>query len=184
MKFCPVCSSIVGDEDSRCPQCQADLSAGIPKAEYPMKWFKFLIYFSLFAGALLNLSNGINYITGNIYMIEINVSAEIVYGFWWQGLKTADIIYGALMIASAVVAVVARFKLAKFKEDGPKFLYATYAIDMVSPVLYYVLARMLTGHQEIFSEWVPTLMVGIVGSTIMLWTNYRYFSKRDELFDK
>jgi len=35
--------------------------------DYPLKWFHFLIYFGLFFAALVNVANGLLYMTGAAY---------------------------------------------------------------------------------------------------------------------
>ena len=78
--------------------------------ELGMAWYKFLIYFALFAGAVINLLYGINYISGEIYFVETNgeVSAEQVYAYYGNALQTIDIIYGIFLITFSIFAIVVR----------------------------------------------------------------------------
>ena len=59
-----------------------------------MKWYKFLIYFALFAGAFVNFIYGINYISGGIYVVETNglTTADTVYKLYGVGLQVVDIL--------------------------------------------------------------------------------------------
>ena len=94
MKYCMKCGNPTDDEMQKfCMKCGTALedeteviynnsreSLDILETKYSMKWFKFLIYFSLFAGAAINISNGINLITGFIYSMQSSgeISAETV----------------------------------------------------------------------------------------------------------
>ena len=51
-----------------------------------MGWFKFLIYFALFAGAVLNALTAISMLTGSMY----GESKDLVYLFY-KDLKTVDL---------------------------------------------------------------------------------------------
>ena len=96
MKYCSSCGSQLNNENQQfCSNCGAKLCADpaineqntvTSQTPYPqqqviqnpiyqaqnmnaapsMKWFKFLIYFALFAGAVINLAYGITYISGDI----------------------------------------------------------------------------------------------------------------------
>ena len=74
-----------------------------------MRWFKFLIYFSLFAGALLNLGNAVIYLTGSGY----DGKADLVWAFF-DGLKGLDTFMGIACILIAIFQVFTRFKLSSF----------------------------------------------------------------------
>ena len=66
-----------------------------------MGWYKFLIYFSLFASAALNIISGISSITG-LHYGEFN---QLIYAYY-GGLKTVDIIMGFFSIALGVVSII------------------------------------------------------------------------------
>ena len=59
----------------------------------PMNWYKFLIYFMLFASAVINAIMGIMYITGSVYSVYggSGANAEEIYRYF-PNLKTVDII--------------------------------------------------------------------------------------------
>ena len=63
-----------------------------------MGWHKFLIYFGLWAGAIINAIFGINYITGITYQSEGLDSTQIDNLYRnIDGLKAADVIYGSVL---------------------------------------------------------------------------------------
>ena len=66
-----------------------------------MAWYKFLIYFSLIAGAVINIIYSFTYISGGIYYVQTDgkLSAEQVYSSYGISLQVIDILYGFFLIA-------------------------------------------------------------------------------------
>ena len=64
--------------------------------DYPMKWHKFLIYFSLWFGALANVVSGLRYITGTVY----GADSERVYSVF-PSMKSIDLVMGVILICMA-----------------------------------------------------------------------------------
>lgn len=163
--FCEACGNVVSSENTALP---------MPA----MKWYKFLIYFALFAGAVGSLWSGIQYVTGLIYGENI-----IVYDFV-DGLKTLDVVMGGCLIARAVLFIVTRSQLAKFKKNGPKLVVACYATDIIWSVVYIVgLVSVYSGILDVsefldISELVGPVCVDI----IMIVYNISYFKQREYLF--
>ncbi len=73
--FCPYCGAEVKDGARFCVTCGNPVQSqpaqtmyagneGLIRPELPMKWYKFVINFSLWAGALLNIGNGIMALMG------------------------------------------------------------------------------------------------------------------------
>ncbi len=144
-----------------------------------MAWYKFLIYFALIAGAIINILYGFNYISGGIYFVETNgeVSAEQVYAFYGAGLQVVDILYGVFLLAFAILAFVLRHKLAHYEPDAPKFVKIFYSISAGAPFLYSIIVSVITG-QSLAINAIVTLIVGLV----FLFANVKYFNKRAHLF--
>lgn len=194
MKYCSKCGNPANDDSQKfCSKCGAELSVafnsqgnvydqGALKNSYPMKWFKFLIYFALFFGAFLEFCFAISYFTGSIYFSQTNgqVSAEMVYGMYGTPLKIWDVIYGLIMLGSAVFSIITRNALAKYKSCGPKYLYILYIAGGVAGLVYNIGVSMITGVSGIFNS---SFISSIVSTVIVVWANYKYFSKRDELFN-
>lgn len=87
--------------------------------EMPMKWFKFVIYFQLFAGALIGAVNAARYLTGSIY----GTDAKSVY-LVFPALGTADKMYGVIVLLLAAMAIFVRMQLAKYKLNASTFYIA------------------------------------------------------------
>ncbi len=87
---------------------------------HQMGWYKFLIYFALFAGAFFNACYAVLYMTGNIYKTE-QIDPLAVYSLY-PSVKAVDIVYGILLLVLAVFMIVTRFQLSGLKKNGPKWL--------------------------------------------------------------
>lgn len=144
-----------------------------------MAWYKFLIYFSLIAGAILNIIMGLNYITGSVYFIETNgmISAEQVYEHYGIELQVIDIVYGVLLLALAILGFVLRYKLANYKPDSLKFVMIFYSISAGVPFLYSLLISAITG-QSLAVQAMMSLAIGVT----LLFCNIKYFKNRAHLF--
>ena len=70
-------------------------------AEMNMGWFKFTIYFQLFANALLNLFNGVSYLTGYLY----GGNSALVYTVY-PSLKAFDVCFGIIYIVIGIAGLI------------------------------------------------------------------------------
>lgn len=191
MGFCTKCGAqIDNDWQAVCDNCNgkgtyqgvAPTTLLNQEPTFSMKWYKFLIYFALFFAALLNLANGVNYITGGIYEVQTNgdVNADMVY-LVYEALKPVDVVFGLAMIGVAAFAIYTRMKLAKFKADGPNCLYILYAAGAILTLIYNIVAFIITGETEILSG---SMIGSFITSGVMIALNYVYFNKRKALFVK
>lgn len=149
---------------------------GMQESGLGMKWHKFLIYFLLWVGALLNITNGVLYFTGKMYGDE----AMTVYRMY-PGLAGADKIMGVLCFACVVLQLVTRFALAGYKANSPKLLMGTYALGAASSVLYCILADAAIP-QLTFSGVLQDMLGTVVSSVFMIVVNHVYYNKREALF--
>ena len=145
-------------------------------SEMPMKWHKFLIYFSLWAGAVINVSTAVGLLTGSIYGSS-GADAEMIYRFY-DGLKTVDVLMGLASIALAVMLIVTRFSLAGYKKNGPKLLTIAYALNIAIALIYPLIASSVTnlGFGDLLN---PS---SLASSAAMLFVNKNYYAKRAHLF--
>lgn len=138
-----------------------------------MKWFKFIIYFQLWAGMLVNLVTAGKYFTGAYY----EGNAEMVYRVF-PALQPLDIVMGVVCLALAVYAVVVQRALAKFRAKGPMMYYLMYIVNTAATVLYLLIGSIIIG-QSVFTAEVAG---SIIGSLVMLFVNIPYFNNRKHLF--
>ena len=155
---------------------------------HPMAWYKFLIYFSLFAGAVLNAVSGIMSLTGANYHEDGSDYSEVFYKFF-PGLQTVDIIFGILCIALAAFGIYVRFRLSGYCANGPKMLSLLYtavaAMNVVYLIaLYIVISGSAIGDRVDFSEIVNVgaIVSNSAVSIAMIGINKKYFDNRKELF--
>ena len=168
----------------------------VPSANnYPMAWFKFLIYFALFAGCALNLLNGINYLNGTFY----GKDADALYSLSSE-LKSADTFYACAMFAMIPLALVARFRLAGFCKNGPTLYLALLVVQILVTLIYaFMLSKVGTltivtdgsfdgvyfhdATETVYKfDGLSTVLGSVIGSVIMVICNAVYFNKRKELF--
>lgn len=194
-KFCPSCGSSVANNQ---PTENAQQNFGQPNYTQPnytqpnnyaqpynyaqprmynvqleMKWFKFLIYFGLFAGAVLNCLSAILQITGAVY----EGSAEVVYIFFPE-LKFFDIFYTILLLALAILQIFTRFQLSGFKKNGPKLILIVYSAAAVISLLYGIVASVIL-HEFLFNA---SMIISIIVPVVMVVLNKIYFDKRKDMF--
>ncbi|MBR5239177.1 MAG: hypothetical protein IKW04_01200, partial [Clostridia bacterium] len=147
--------------------------------EQPMKWYKFLIYFSLFAAAVLNLSTGIQLLTGAHYQGD----AELVYEVF-AGLKSVDMMMGIASIAFAVFALYTRFQLSGFRKNGPAVVVAFYAFSAVLNIAYLIGLNSVIPAEVIGQLNTSSFFSSIITSAVLVVANKVYFDKRKHLFVK
>ena len=140
-----------------------------------MGWFKFLIYFALWAGALLNIANGIMQITGYIYLQE-GVEPEIVYRAF-PDLKFFDVLFGFATCLLGIFVIVTRFSLAKFKVSGPIMLYAVHVFVIILNLLNNGIRTSITG-----ANATGTILGSLIGGVIIIAIHVKYFNNRKHLF--
>lgn len=158
------------------PHGTPDPSAAIGVIATPqrgMKWFKFIIYFQLWAGMLVNLVTAVKYFTGAYY----EGSAEMVYTFF-PALQPLDIVMGVFCLALAVYAVVVQRALAKFRTKGPMMYYLMYIVSTASTVLYLLIGSLIIGQSAFTAETAGSF----TGSLFMIFINIPYFNNRKHLF--
>lgn len=201
VKFCPECGANLAPVPSAAPEESAPAAPAAPEIPTPfdptpydpapysadsfasadvaaapqrgMKWFKFIIYFQLWAGMLVNLVTAGKYFTGAYY----EGNAEMVYRFF-PALQPLDIVMGVLCLALAVYAVVVQRALAKFRAKGPMMYYLMYIVNTAATVLYLLIGSIIIGQSAFTAEVAGS----IIGSIVMLFVNIPYFNNRKHLF--
>ncbi len=143
-----------------------------------MSWFKFLINFALIAGAVLNFAYGITYISGDIYNIQTDgkVTAEMIYSLF-DGLKTVDVFFGAAMIILGGFCIFTRFRLSRYRKDGPLFLYILCGVNIGLSLIYSITVMSISDLNQL-----PTLVSQVIIQVAMIISNVKYFDKRKNLF--
>lgn len=192
--FCPHCGKESPENSAFCVHCGTQLGVAPPQPQpspyqpqppmysspehyQPMKWYKFLIYFLLFASAVVNVLTAITLLTGSIYSSQ-GVSASMIYDYYGETLKFVDIGYALALIALAVFAVHTRFQLAGFKKGSPTLLYVLYAATTGLTLLYELAVFVLFDIQIEMASMIGS----VIGVVIHIWLNSIYFKKREWMF--
>lgn len=184
--FCNQCGTQVEDGIKFCPKCGAGVAAAAPQeapvavaTQLPMKWYKFVIFFALFASAVVNVVNGFKLLTGAVY----GDSAALVYAVFGD-LKGLDTIIGIGMLALAAYAIFVRFQLTGYKKAGPKLLLGLYVADVALGLVYIIGINSILPEMVAKNVDVSTLYVSVATSVVCIIANYIYFKKRADLFVK
>ena len=183
--FCLKCGTWLDENAAFCPSCgAAQNNAAQPTRSpvqvddgTPMKWYKFLIYFALFAGALINAINGFRMVSGSIYEGQ----ADWIYAVL-DGLKTLDMIVGLGLIAVAALQIYTRFRLAGFYSNAPQLLMLTYAAVVVVQLIYIIGIYMILPSSTTEYLNLTSDFIGIGISAVMIFVNKTYFDKRAHMF--
>lgn len=146
-----------------------------PTPEKPMNWYKFLIYFELFASAILNVISGFQMLTGAAYE---GYSSWIYSAF--PGLSFLDKLVGIAAIGLAVLAIYTRQELAKFTAKGPQLISYLYIGALAINVVYLLGFMMFVGDRVELN--MTSFIAQIVTSAVMVWANNKYFANRSEMF--
>lgn len=141
-----------------------------------MGWYKFLIYFVLWASLVLNVIYGIMIMVGGHYTSNgINYSGLVYLAY--PSLRGVDIISGILIVGAGVLALIARQKLAAYSRKGPTLLYALYGYNLAVMVFYIIAVRIAAG-LNVGGFFISSA----VGSVVFLIINIIYFSHRKHMF--
>lgn len=201
VKFCPECGANLAPVPSAAPEESAPAAPAAPEIPTPfdptpydpapysadsfasadvaaapqrgMKWFKFIIYFQLWASMLVYLVTAGKYFTGAYY----EGSAEMVYDFF-PALQPLDIVMGVFCLALAVYAVVVQRALAKFRAKGPMMYYLTYIVSTAGTALYLLIGSIILGQSAFTAETAGSFL----GALVMIFINIPYFNNRKHLF--
>ena len=149
-----------------------------------MKWFKFIIYFQLFAAAVLNLISGLTIFTGSYYGGKDE--AALVY-MVFPNLKTLDIFYAICLIALAAADIFVRMRLAGFRTNAPKLylgvLAAAVAVSLIYIVAFFMILGDFSGLMDLTSV-ISQYVSQLITSVVMIIVNAVYFKNRAPLFNR
>jgi len=136
--------------------------------QHTMKWHKFLIYFSLWASAILCFGDGI------VGLVRLQrVSPEAFSQLTWLFVLLAAVCI--VQIGIGALYIVTRFKLAAYKASGPKLFIGLCIAPIVLGLIALVMGMIVEG---IDGEIVGDL----IGDVVYLVLNCIYYKKRAYLF--
>ena len=160
-QVCPQCGSTNVDASAETKK-QEIKKPEIKKPEIGMKWYKFLIYFLLFASAV---GNGLSAI-GAFALVGMGGAYYLIQAF--------------MSIALLIMALCARSGLAKHQQSGPKTLGAMYITNAVYTAANTLISFAIVGYVE--NTLLIRMILTVVGIMVMYSLNKVYFNKRKKYF--
>ena len=144
-------------------------------AALPMKWHKFLIYFALWAGAILNGLSGLQTLFGCF-------GGELapIYDAY-PVLLALDLFSGLCLVGIAVFQFITRNALARLSRKAPQMVVWLYASTVILSVLQ-VLAVWLVSGVGLSYVMTPEMWLILIGGALMTWANQVYCRKRAAMF--
>lgn len=143
----------------------------------PLKWHKFLIYFSLWAGAVLLALGGVAFIAGTVY----GKIGDRIYQVF-PVMRFVDIVYGLVLIGVAGYMIYTRYQLAGFKQGASQKLLLLLVLSPVLKWGYAVIISAVTGIAITEIQAGGSFIGELVVTAISVWLNKIYYNKRADLF--
>ena len=142
-----------------------------------MGWYKFQIWFALFASVILDTYSGIEILTGKVYELGgvTAAAARAAHGGW---LGALDIVTGIIVLLMAAFAVVTRHKLAKFEKAGIECIHLLHYIDLAASLIYHIVLSVALGA---FCADAGTILEQLA-TVVMIIVNKPYFEHREHMF--
>ena len=173
-----ICLSCPNTFEGHTPSLRSQIP--IPSSGYHMsrggrmKYFKFIIYFQLFAAAAMHLFAA-------IYQTDV---LNTYFDVQTASIKNLQISYAIISILLAIFALVIRWRLASFKAYAPA-LYVCYILANAVIAFFYLvwLGLILKVHHydiSLVNSYLLTLLAGFC----VVFFNYVYFTKREPLFSR
>ena len=146
-----------------------------PVIDKPMKWYKFLVYFALWAGAIVNFTSAVYGILGIPEGKDEQVFYSYVYGY-----ETFKCVTGIFLLGFVAFQIYTCIQLLGYRKKAPFLINAVFF-----SILAYELISVI-----IISLMVNASAVKLVGTIIGLFIVYVpicalnavYFYKRKHLF--
>lgn len=195
---CPNCGMSIDDNSKFCAGCgtkietaeaepkfsfEAEVKIGDTEGEKKapgsfgekdLKWAKFLGYFGLWAGALINLSTAISLFSGNVYGPNMK---ELVYATF-PTLKVLDPVYALLLLAVAALDGLAAFSIIKRKAAAITLVPMLYLVTSIISIVYTVMTTVIISAPTFDASSI----VSICGGIVMFFVNKTYFNNRNNIF--
>ena len=188
-KFCTKCGAKLGEamygveerlEAER--ESRAEQYAKTEKKPLGMKWYFFLVAFYLMFMAAMSVINAFTYFNGRYALVLFeDMSVDEYYAKCAPALKGVDVAYGVLLIACAIVLLIIRARLARFRKNAPALFLAYFVFRMLIEAAYYAASELLRdgGLALIDLNYILVLAALYIGFIVI---NAVYFRKRAMLF--
>ncbi len=145
------------------------------KPDKPMRWYWFLVHIALVFSSFMDFWSGYQLLTGASYGGK--EEAAKIYAMY-DGMKTVDMMYSALLILVGILALYVRNQLYHYRRNSPTKLLLLYVMNCVVSLYYSVGVSMITGMDLLDTD----IHYAVITAVIMIIINKIYFDKRKHLF--
>lgn len=144
-----------------------------------MFWAKFLGFFALWLGAVLNFSTAFMMLSGSIYADQ-GLTSKQVYDFYGPALLVSDIYYGAVLLLLVFLQVFTAVAIIRKKRIVILLAPLVYFISVFAAAVYTALSSLVVGESTVSFQFVFSGIFSIIVGFI----NVIYFKKREIIFCK
>lgn len=182
-KFCVVCGTkLVADDGEQVETADPEViirpdQPVLPKVKQGMGFYKFVIYFQLFAVAALNVVNAIAAVMGSQYLLS-GVSYQSIAYTYQPIMRYIDLFYGFLYLGLAVYSIYVRTKLVKFKKNAKWYYLSVFFFSILLALTYLGWFNLILGGYLYYQLNTLSLVASICW---MGFFNF-YFTSRENLF--
>lgn len=179
-------SVYVGVPDQHLSKCFPN---GLNPSQYiaaqKLGFYKFIIYFQLFAAMAFYFFMAILMFTGAHWPILGGVSSQDIYSFY-PDMIIADYVYGILLIVLGIYAICVRFWLSQFRSYALMTYVMLYGAATILSFLYIVCQYLCTnGMVDPVAYWssvLPSIVSSLISAVVWITISCIYFNKRKSLF--
>lgn len=139
--------------------------------QMPMKWYKFIIYFQLFASALMYLFSGISYLS------EL-WNRTLESALWGTKWKVLCVVMAVIAFVIMACMLYTRHCLTMYKKKAPRKYLCCLVLALLYAVVYMIGIFLITGKNTFSAMDLLTL----TETGILIVLNFVYFKKREHLF--
>lgn len=144
--------------------------------QHPMKWYRFAVYFQLFAYAIVYVVQGITHLQGLMHGFG---TAEALYR-QYPTLKQVELVIAVLGFGIAILSIISRQLLWHFHPKAPKVYLLVMALAGLYHFIYDGLASLVIG-LPIFTVYD---IGGLISTVVIVLACRGYFANRSDLFQK
>lgn len=154
-------------------------------AAQKLGFYKFIIYFQLFAVMAFYFFMAVLMFTGAYWSMTGGVSAQDIYSAY-PDMVIADYTYGILLIGLGVYALCVRFWLAQFRSYALMTYVMLYGAATILSFLYIVCQYLCTNEMVdpviYWASVLPSIVSSLIAAAIWITISCIYFNKRKSLF--
>lgn len=179
MVYCKKCGAELEEGTQYCPICGEQQFPDEPKEspELPMKWYRFVVSFQLYAAGLFSVINAVNLFSGRVFGISGSDGLKAVYRVY-PGLEPLAVISGIMYLAAGVYALYVRQQLKNYTKNAPMLYIISLGVNIL-PYLVFTIGESIVTENALGD--IPGFAAAVI-VLAMLYANSVYFGKRKHLF--